>query len=245
MENSLIIKNKNNQKLKLTVVCGVHGDELFGKRVFEYFKKHLNLYEIDTLILANQKALLVKKRFIEQDLNRSFPGMLSGNLEEEIAAKLVPILKESDFVIDIHTTVSDITLVPIVTSMNKKTTTLINLLPCKNIAYVQKPLSNKSLIGQVDCGISLEFNKTFAKRNEAIKSIADFINNLTMSKKFHPKKRNIFYIDGSISKRLSVPKNTKNFHLIKKYNVYPFLFHKNSYPDIHAMSASKKEALIC
>lgn len=245
MENSLVIKNQEDLKIKLTLICGVHGDELFGKRVFKYFEKRLETLKIKTLVLANCQAINNKKRFLETDLNRSFPGSSTGSFEEKIANKLMPILKESDFILDIHTTVSDIMLAPVITVLNQKTKRLINLLPCENIAYIQKPLGQKSLIGQVDNGISLEFNRTFARKNEALKIIENIIINLTNNKKLTAKKRNIFYVDGSISKKIKLPNNAKNFKIIPKLKVYPFLLHKNSYPDIHALSAKIKKEVLC
>ena len=34
-----VIKNLKNNKSIVTVVCCLHGDEIFGLRVFEYFQK--------------------------------------------------------------------------------------------------------------------------------------------------------------------------------------------------------------
>ena len=242
---SKIIKNKIKQGINLTLICGVHGDELFGERVFKYFENKIDSIKIQTLILAHPEAIKIRKRFFETDLNRSFPGSINGSLEEKIANKLIPILRKSDFVLDIHTTVSDIILAPVITNLNLKSKKIINLLPCKNIAFVQSPLGQKSLIGQTRNGISLEFNRNFARKNEAIKIIENIINSLTENKKAKLKKRNIFYIDGSISKKIKLPKNSKNFKLIKELNVYPFLLHKNSYRDIHALSASVKKSILC
>ncbi|MBS3094157.1 succinylglutamate desuccinylase/aspartoacylase family protein, partial [Candidatus Pacearchaeota archaeon] len=71
---------------KLVIICCLHGNEIYGLEVC----KDQSLFPF---ILANEKALKENKRFIDSDLNRSFPGKADGNYEERRAFELTKKLK--------------------------------------------------------------------------------------------------------------------------------------------------------
>ncbi len=223
----------------ITLVCCLHGDESFGETVFNYFKEHASRFGDFKLILAHPAALQAKKRFFEDDMNRSFPGSPEGSIESRLAHSLLPEIQDCSYLVDIHTTVSDVKMAPIITSLNKITRRLINACPAREVAFVQPPLSTKSMIGQVQNGISLEYNVTYAKTQEALQTVIDFITLLLSQEQRPTRKRKVFYIDDTIAKSVKIPQSTKNFYKIRGLNVYPFLYHKDSYPTIHALSASK------
>jgi len=85
----------------LFVGC-THGDEQVGRYVFDTYSCGRNEYYQWKTIIGNPEAMMLNTRFIETDLNRSFPGNPTGTYEERRAHQLIPHLNQADMVIDIH-----------------------------------------------------------------------------------------------------------------------------------------------
>lgn len=79
-----------------------HGDEQVGKYVFDQYPCGKNEFFGWKSIIGNPEAMMLNTRFIETDLNRSFPGDPNGTYEERRAHQLIPHLNQADLVIDIH-----------------------------------------------------------------------------------------------------------------------------------------------
>jgi len=235
-----IIQNKKKKNI-LTIVCCLHGDEIFGLDVFNYFKKHLEDYPGLKIILTNEKAIAAKKRFIETDLNRSFPGKKNGSHEEALAHDLLSEINVSDYLLDIHTTTSKIQMTPIIVSLNQATEKIINLCSSKEVVLMHGNMSKKSLIGQIDFGVSLEFNFEYAKQRKALTEVIEITKKLLLDKKQKPKTRKVFFIDKKIDKDIVLPKGVENFDFIKNLDLYPFLLYEKSYKDTLGFAASKTE----
>jgi succinylglutamate desuccinylase len=101
-------------KLKIAIIGGTHGNEPVGIEVMENLKKDrpataIHAYEC---FLANPLAYIQKKRFVDTDLNRSFgpKGTRLGNEEVESARLTKEIKGHFDFVLDLHTTTSNMGL---------------------------------------------------------------------------------------------------------------------------------------
>lgn len=89
--------------MKVLVIGGMHGNEPLGPAVVALFQKN-PINNVDAL-LANQQAIDQNCRFIEQDLNRSFPGDSNGvNYESKRAAELLVLTEQYDLVLDFHNT---------------------------------------------------------------------------------------------------------------------------------------------
>lgn len=233
-----IVRKFGRGKTKFVLVCCLHGDEPFGRKVFDYFEKYSDSYGTFKLILANQIALSKKVRFIDADLNRCFPGSRSGNFEQKIAYNLIKKIPKTAYIFDIHTTITNIKFAPIITSYNKHTQKILNLIDAECVIQVKEVLSGKSLIGQFDRGVSLEINRHYAKKDEALSAVAQIISDLFSGRQKLKRYRKIFQVDGVIDKKIKLPKKVDNFKKIRGLGVYPILYHKNSYPDIHALSAT-------
>ena len=107
--------------MKVVLNILTHGHETVGIAVAKEIQK-LELKKGELVVhIANELAYAKKRRFIDQDLNRSFPGKKDGNHEEKLAAKILPLVRSADLVIDIHSTRSDLKDALIVTKLNKKT----------------------------------------------------------------------------------------------------------------------------
>lgn len=74
---------------EVVVVGGIHGDEPCGpaaiRRVIE---AHPDVNRPVEFIVANDRAIDADERYLEADLNRSFPGNPDGVHEERLAARL-------------------------------------------------------------------------------------------------------------------------------------------------------------
>lgn len=92
-------------KPEFTITGSIHGDEPAGKKAIEdIIEQDLEFQCPVQFIIVNEEALEENKRFLEADLNRSFPGDRgSSKHEERLAAELLEKIGDSK-VLDIHTT---------------------------------------------------------------------------------------------------------------------------------------------
>jgi succinylglutamate desuccinylase len=90
---------------ELVIVGSLHGDEPAGKRAIErILEKDLEYAKPVKFIIANEQALEKDIRYIDTDLNRSFPGDPdSDSHEERLAAKILEEIGDAA-VLDLHTT---------------------------------------------------------------------------------------------------------------------------------------------
>ena len=127
-----------NQTIKnIAIVGGTHGNEFTGAYLAKYWLKNPKLVERDgfftKVIFANQKAFKNVSRYIDRDLNRSCslsdiinPGKNSheDKLAEELNNTIGPKDdkdKNSDFVIDLHTTTANMGLSLVVSDESELT----------------------------------------------------------------------------------------------------------------------------
>lgn len=115
-EKLLVQKNrfgegKDKWVPRLSVVTGIHGDELEGQFVCyelarrlrehpEYLTGVVDIYPALNPLGIDVSVRLIPKR--DMDLNRSFPGKNNGSLMERYAAAIVDSLIGSSMVLDIH-----------------------------------------------------------------------------------------------------------------------------------------------
>ncbi|QLH84135.1 succinylglutamate desuccinylase/aspartoacylase domain-containing protein [Halosimplex pelagicum] len=68
---------------EIAVVGGIHGDEPAGVRAVEQFMdRRPEVAEPVKLVIANEEAIERGERYVEADLNRSFPGRADGRSHE-------------------------------------------------------------------------------------------------------------------------------------------------------------------
>jgi succinylglutamate desuccinylase len=90
----------------IAVVCGIHGDEPAGVRAAQRLVDEKRFQRPVRFVVANEKALDQRERFVDADLNRSFPGDARARAHElELAPKLLEAIGDRA-VIDLHTTMS-------------------------------------------------------------------------------------------------------------------------------------------
>ncbi len=201
------ITNTKNSIAKICIVGSLHGNELIGKKVIESLKKENIPNKINvTGIIANTEAIKKNKRFLDVDGNRCFPGIKSGNNEEKIAYKIMQIIKNYDYVIDIHSTYAVQSDIIIITK--PESIQLAKQIPIKKVVLMNKKVaSGHSLIDYAKLGVSIEFNKSRSS-NEVIKIITRTLATILDAKVQHNKE---------IYKVIGFLKNRKNNYKIANF----------------------------
>ncbi len=162
--------------MNLAIVYCIHGNEPYG---LEVVKK---LPGIPSFI-GNEHALKQHKRFIDTDLNRSFPGDPLGNHEEKLAHTLRSQLTTFEYVLDLHSSSNECPLFGIITSPSKKKISFAKRLGLQRLIIMTTSVaSGKALIDHVDCGISLEIGPH--TREENIDEVVTHIRRLASSEHF-------------------------------------------------------------
>ena len=230
-----------------------HGNERVGARVLEALRDIPIKQGTLILNIANEEAFLSGKRFIDQDLNRVFPGKPDGNTEERLAYELAPLVQAADIVLDIHSTESGLHESLIVTKIDDSTRSVIDFVGPKRVLVMS--ISNKhSLISSAKVGIAFEYGRDRSETTyrETIRGIIRILIGLGMTEgRLRRKKRSGEYyrISRALEKPegFSVGKDIENFKLFRKGQVvagngsqwlrapqdfYPILFGRNTYTDI-------------
>ena len=96
---------KGEGEPEFAVIGSMHGDEPAGEKAIQkVLEKGYEFRKPVKFIIANEEALEKDERYLDTDLNRSFPGdPESNNREERLAAQILEEIGDSK-VLDIHTT---------------------------------------------------------------------------------------------------------------------------------------------
>lgn len=105
-EEPQILTEVGTGPLKLVVNVATHGNELLPVIAVHQalpLLESLPLHGSIRFTVANPPALRARKRFIESDLNRIYPGRADGTGEERLAAAMLPLIEQAPLVLDMHT----------------------------------------------------------------------------------------------------------------------------------------------
>ena len=241
-----------------------HGNERVGARVLEALRDILIKQGTLILNIAHKEAFVSGKRFIDQDLNRVFPGKPDGNTEERLAYELAPLVQAADIVLDIHSTESGLHESLIVTKIDDSTRSVIDFVGPKRVLVMS--ISDKhSLISSAKVGIAFEYGRDRSETTyrETIRGIMRILIGLGMTEgRLRRKKRSGEYY--RISRALEKPggflvgKDIRNFKLVRKgqavagngsqrlrapQDFYPVLFGKNTYTDIFGFMGVRMKSI--
>lgn len=109
--NRILPQNQKESGKRISIVSGIHGDELEGQYVcYEVARRIAGQPEllhgiVDIYPALNPLGLESAHRTIpkmEMDMNRMFPGNKNGNMMERAAAAIVDSLTGSDICVDVH-----------------------------------------------------------------------------------------------------------------------------------------------
>jgi len=116
------ITEKGPGEPEVGVVYCTHGNETAGKKAVEnLLEEEPEFKKAVKFVFANEKAYKEEERFIDTDLNRSFPGNPeSENYEERLAAEMMKELQDVK-VLDLHETKSSPTPFALFTWMDEET----------------------------------------------------------------------------------------------------------------------------
>jgi len=196
--------------MKIAVVCCLHGTEPYGLEVVKRLPASLSFF------IGNEKALKENRRFIDSDLNRSFPGKENGNYEEKIAYNLVNKLNHFDYTIDLHSSSNNCPIFGIITKPNNQKIYFAKRLGLTKLVIMKESFaSGKALIDFVKCGISIEVGPH--KREENAKEALTLIYNL-INKKTINEDLEIFEVFDIIKKESEFI-TINNFEQVKKGDV--------------------------
>lgn len=92
---------------EIAVLAGVHGDEPCGVRAVERLaEENPSVRRPVKLVVANEQAIAAGKRYVEEDLNRVFPGDPEADTHERRLARRVSDEVADCFTLSLHSTKS-------------------------------------------------------------------------------------------------------------------------------------------
>ena len=200
-------------------LAATHGDEGFTIHILKDLKREFS--EKLHWLVANEKALDRKVRFIDADLNRSAPGNPdSAQYEMRRASELIKMAKKYRFVIDLHGTTANSGIFVLIPNPTPKNIALAASLPVRNVVIWAAKSSEKlgPLTQFVDCGVEIECGP---KSSESVKDeLAETIRTVLIKgldlNSAANVKQNWFRVYGKAFKKgLSAEKNLLDFKQAK------------------------------
>lgn len=151
----------------------IHGDEPAGKKAIEEFLAEEREFRKPVqFVIGNEKALNEGERFLESDLNRSFPGNPDSEYyEERLAAEIMEVVKDTKL-LDIHTTHSYPLPFATCSSLSDEIIDMIESTGVKNAAYFPEEDGN---ITDHTKGIVVEAG--FQRTHQAVENAKGVIKN--------------------------------------------------------------------
>lgn len=138
-------KNKKKGMPRISIVTGIHGDELEGQYVCFEVAKRIEA-EMDKLTgivdiypAMNPLGIDSITRGIpafDLDMNRLFPGNIDGNMTEYLAAEIIKDVSGSDLVVDIHASNIYLTEIPQIRINELNEKELVPLAKKSNVDFV-------------------------------------------------------------------------------------------------------------
>jgi len=229
------VVRKGSGKPVVGVVGCLHGDEIVGRKVIEWLDKVSLAKGSLILILANEEAIALEKRYVDADLNRCFPGKINGSHEEKIAAKLLQELKDCDMVLDIHST-SAVTENFVVVTKHPE---LVSKVPLEKVVWMSDFGKCRALIDFVN-GVSIEFDERTGFQ-KVVDTIGVCLCNLGLLDGAAILEKQEHFVVYDVMKKDSSPV-LRNFEktVIKNETFYPVLFGEKAYTEILCLKARKK-----
>lgn len=138
-------KGKGGGQKRISIVTGIHGDELEGQYVcFELAQRIEAEFDrlagiVDIYPAMNPLGIDSITRGIpafDLDMNRLFPGNIDGNMTEYLAAQIIRDVSGSDLVIDIHASNIYLTEIPQIRINELHEKTLLPLAKEANVDFV-------------------------------------------------------------------------------------------------------------
>lgn len=145
-KNRIVPEGKDTTGMKrISVVTGIHGDELEGQYVCYELQRRIELEKdklsgiVDIYPAMNPLGIDSITRGIpafDLDMNRLFPGNKDGNMTEYLAAGIMEDVQGSDCVVDIHASNIYLTEIPQIRINELHEDTLVPLAKKANVDFI-------------------------------------------------------------------------------------------------------------
>jgi succinylglutamate desuccinylase len=236
---------------KILFSCCTHGDEKIGHLVLEKFDAGKNDFFEWQSILSNPKAYQQNTRFVDQDLNRSFPGSDSpdANYEQKRAFEISKIIQDFDFVIDFHQTTAVMDDVIFINSENPAVMDMCEFFEAPNVVILNSSFGGKNrlLIDMCEGGIAIEYHRSSTADEE--ERILKDVENLIARKKSKVKKSK-YQLIGKVPMTKNSDLNWQNFQELSQAElnkldveistkitahkpIFPIFIGEKAYPDTY------------
>lgn len=187
-------------KKKILIIAATHGDEQIGLEIYRNLSAR-GLEKYFDLLIANPLALAADKRFIDCDLNRSYPGEINSRLyEKRQAVSNLAIAKKYRYVIDLHEASSGTDNFIIIPRKKLPANNFLGYINLKRVLLWPEP---RGPLGDVllRC-VELEFGVKNRDRKmiikKATKIVANLIINISRNKKPPLPQKTIYYVYGEL-----------------------------------------------
>ncbi len=214
----------------LTILCCTHGDEVFGKRVFDRYFADIEKYPELLIILCNEEAYRLGLRQVDSNLNRIYPGDPNGDSEHCLAHQITQLMMHTRFMIDIHTTESSLdTYAPIISTYTPEVARILNHTDASHI--FKMPENAGATIDAIASGVGLEFSYDFSQTVHAVDIVHRVVVGLLNNKRRKPKRREIYHFGGKIPLDVDIPITSGSFQpfVLDGQTVHPFLINGTNY----------------
>jgi len=169
-EEPRIIAEIGSGKPRIIFNVGTHGNELQPVLAAEDMIHFLSREELKTgtisFTVANPPALRAQKRFLQNDLNRSYPGDIGTTGEKRIAAQMLPLIKDADYVVDFHTAPQSPPVV-ILGSRNEERLQLAEASGIEPIVLFEGP-TPVAMVDFVKCGVGIELGQHSDEQSKVV-----------------------------------------------------------------------------
>lgn len=146
IKKNRIVPSKVTEGMKrISIVTGIHGDELEGQYVCYELQRRINEdFEslkgiVDIYPAMNPLGIDSIERGIpafDLDMNRLFPGNVDGNMTEYLAAEIIKDVSGSDLVMDIHASNIYLTEIPQIRINELNEKELVPLAQKSNVDFI-------------------------------------------------------------------------------------------------------------
>lgn len=142
----------------LAVVAGIHGDEPCGVRAVERILDERPTVERPVkLVVANEEALEKGVRYVDADMNRSFPGDPdAAESERRLAAELAAEL-DGCLTLSLHSTQSSADPFAVVDELDARSRAVISRLPVEAVVETGTSVEGRLFLAaetvEVECGL--------------------------------------------------------------------------------------------
>lgn len=226
------VKSKNKDFLFL---AATHGDEGFSIEVLKKLDQAVGIKNYDWLV-ANEKALISGKRFVDCDLNRAAPGDTKSNkYEVRRASEILTICRNYKYVIDLHGTSANTGIFIIITIPTPKNMKIAAQLPISNVVIWPGKNTSGPITQYVDCGVEIECGpKESIDVSQKLFDILTRINGLKIGRSLPQGRGNKYYqVMGSLLYDEITATQIKNLEEFKRINIngesfYPLLIGRYS-----------------